>query len=200
MDQTDIVLAEELLEYSFRDKELLKRAVTHASLVEVRHESNERLEFLGDAVLGLVVCEYLHESFPNLLEGDMTKIKSLVVSRNQCAAVAEELGLEQLLRMGKGMVSRRGVPQSVLAAVYEALIGAIYIDGGLEPAKKLITRNLKDHIHAAADSGHQSNFKSVLQQLAQRVYELTPQYLVLDEKGPDHAKAFEVAVEVGARS
>jgi ribonuclease-3 len=199
MDKADISSAEELVGYSFRDKALLERSVTHASLVDVRHESNERLEFLGDAVLGLVVCEYLHEKFPDLLEGDMTKIKSLVVSRNQCADVAEEMGLEHLLRMGKGMVGRGGLPRSVLAAVYESLIGAIYIDGGLEPARQMITNNLKKRIHAAAESGHQSNFKSVLQQLSQRIYELTPQYIVLDEKGPDHAKAFEVAVEIGAR-
>lgn len=199
MNETELEQAEALIGYHFNDRELLQRALTHASLSDSRLESNERLEFLGDSVLGLVVCQYLYENFTDLLEGEMTKIKSMVVSRKLCADIAEEMGLSDVLRLGKGMSNRANLPGSVAAAVYEALIGAIYIDGGLEAARSFILANLVSHINDAFSSGHQSNFKSVLQQLAQQQYSQTPQYIVLDEKGPDHAKCFEVCVEIGAR-
>lgn len=199
METQDIHKAEELLGYAFKDKALLKRALTHASLADSRLQSNERLEFLGDAVLGMVVCEHLFANYENLLEGEMTKIKSTVVSRRVCAKIAEELKLEELLRLGKGMSNRTALPGSVVAAVYESLIGALFIDGGLDVARKFILQKLTPWIERAARSGHQSNFKSVLQQVAQQNLSMTPQYLVLDEKGPDHAKCFEVCVEIGAR-
>jgi len=199
MKTDDIAKAEQMLGYTFRDHTLLKRALTHASLADSRLESNERLEFLGDAILGMVVCEYLFEHYEGLLEGEMTKIKSTVVSRRVCAEVAIDLGLDELLRLGKGMSNRADLPGSVVAAVYEALIGAIYIDGGMESARRFILDGLKPFIERAEASGHQSNFKSVLQQASQQHFQMTPQYLVLDEKGPDHAKCFEVCVEIGAR-
>ena len=199
MDPTELRTAEKLLGHRFADKDLLEQALTHASVAESRLESNERLEFLGDAVLGLVVCEYLYQRFDNLLEGDLTKIKSSVVSRRCCAEIAQELGLDELLRLGKGLADRDSLPKSVVAAVYESLIGALLIDGGLEAASKFILKGMKPTIKHAAGSGHQYNFKSVLQQSAQEVLDLQPQYLVLDEKGPDHAKCFEVCVEMGAR-
>lgn len=199
MDPEYVAIAHKLLDYEFSDMPLLKRAVTHASLVDSRLESNERLEFLGDSVLGVIVCDYLYRKYPDLLEGELTKIKSLVVSRRVCAEVAKELGLDELLRLGKGMSNRASLPRSVLAAVYEALIGAIYLDGGLKEARKFILTSMKPRIEASAKSGHQSNFKSVLQQLSQQQFDHTPQYLVLDEQGPDHAKCFEICVEIGAR-
>ncbi|MCP3902831.1 MAG: ribonuclease III [Planctomycetes bacterium] len=199
MTPEDIERAEELLGHEFSDRDLLQRAVTHASVVDSRLESNERLEFLGDAVLGIVVCEYLFEQFEDLLEGEMTKIKSTVVSGQCCAVVAAEMGLEELLRLGKGMSNRPTLPLSVVAAVYEAIIGAIYLDGGLDAAREFILRHMEDRIHDASRSGHQDNFKSVLQQAAQQVLAQTPQYVILDEKGPDHAKCFEVCVDIGAR-
>ena len=125
MDAAAIARAEELVGHEFADKELLYRALTHASLVTSRLESNERLEFLGDAVLGLVVCDYLYTTFDGLLEGAMTKIKSMVVSRKLCADVGIELGLDELLRLGKGMVHRDALPESVVAAV---------LDGPTHPA------------------------------------------------------------------
>jgi ribonuclease III len=198
MNQIELDEAERLIGYHFNDPALLKRALTHASLADSRLDSNERLEFLGDSVLGLVICQYLFENFTDLLEGEMTKIKSMVVSRQLCAQIAEQLGLADLLRLGKGMPGRNGLPGSVTAAVYEALIGALYLDGGLEAAREFILRDMIEHIDAAFQSGHQSNFKSVLQQLAQMHFNQTPQYVVLDEKGPDHAKCFEVCVEIGA--
>jgi ribonuclease-3 len=199
MSPEEILKAEAMLGHTFNDHALLKRALTHASLATSRLESNERLEFLGDAVLGLVVCEHLYDMYEDLLEGEMTKIKSTVVSRRVCAKVAVEIGLDELLRLGKGMSNRAALPGSVVAAVFEALIGALYIDGGMDVARKFILDRLLPWIERAEASGHQSNFKSVLQQAAQQQMQQTPQYLVLDEKGPDHAKCFEVCVEIGAR-
>jgi ribonuclease-3 len=199
MTTTEIETIEQLLGHRFNDHELLARALTHASLVDSRLQSNERLEFLGDAVLGLVVCSDLYNSFCDQLEGEMTKIKSTVVSRKVCAEIAQGLGLDELLRLGKGMSKHASLPGSVLAAVFESLVGALYLDGGLEKAREFVLRVMRPRIEAAARSGHQQNFKSVLQQSAQQTLGQTPQYLVLDEKGPDHAKCFEVAVEIGAR-
>jgi ribonuclease III len=198
MNETELAQAEELIGYRFNDPNLLRRALTHASLSDSRLESNERLEFLGDSVLGLVVCQYLFENYEELLEGEMTKIKSMVVSRRLCATIAEQMGLADILRLGKGMSNRANLPGSVAAAVYEALIGAIFVDGGMEVARRFILEHMVPYINEAYASGHQSNFKSVLQQIAQQRHSQTPQYLVLDEKGPDHAKCFEVCVEIGA--
>ncbi|MFK7960414.1 MAG: ribonuclease III [Phycisphaerales bacterium] len=197
MTEADIEAIEDALEYEFEDRDLLKRALTHASLVDCRTDSNERLEFLGDAVLGMVVCEHLYRTYPEHLEGDMTKVKSTVVSRQNCAVVADRMGLADHLRIGKGMCNRKKLPSSVLAAVFESIIGAIYLDGGLGAAEGFILDHLEEIAERAASSGHQSNFKSVLQQAAQQYFELTPHYTVLDEKGPDHAKCFEVCVDLG---
>lgn len=199
MTQDELNRIQDLLSHEFSDAELVQRALTHASLVENRLQSNERLEFLGDAVLGLVVCAFLFQQYPDLLEGEMTKIKSTVVSRRICAEIAAELGFDELLRLGKGMNQSVALPGSVLAAVFEALVGALYLDGGLKAAQDFILRVMGNRIESAARSGHQHNFKSVLQQTAQQSLGLTPQYVILDEKGPDHAKCFEVAVEIGAR-
>ncbi|MEM8738552.1 MAG: ribonuclease III [Planctomycetota bacterium] len=188
-----------LIGYLFKDADLLNEAITHASFADHRLKSNERMEFLGDAILGYVVCEHLYREFPDLLEGDMTKIKSSVVSRRVCAKVTQSLKLEGLLNLGKGMAGRPNLPGSVAAAVLESIIAAIYLDGGMEPARAFILRQLKPYIDEAAASNHQHNFKSALQQLAQKSLPDNPTYLVLDEKGPDHAKAFEVCIEILGR-
>lgn len=188
--------AEAALGYQFKNPELLSIALTHASFVEARIDSNERLEFLGDAVLGLVVCERIFERYPALLEGEMTKIKSMAVSRTTCTQIARQLGLGEMLIIGKGMLNGEGMPASLLAAVLESLIGAVYLDGGIDAAKALIVPLVDPLIEQAADSGHQQNFKSVLQQHAQQVLGQTPAYRVLDEKGPDHAKCFKICVEL----
>ncbi len=199
MDSTQLERLEALLGHHFGNAALLEHAFTHASLVENRLESNERLEFLGDAVLGMVVCTYLYDCFPEMLEGEMTKIKSTVVSRKMCAEIAQSLGLEELLRLGKGMSHHLTLPSSVLAAVFESLVGALYLDAGEAVARAFILSVVRPRIEAAARSGHQDNFKSVLQQAAQQTIGVTPVYVILDEKGPDHAKCFEVAVEIGSR-
>ena len=188
-----------ILGYLFKDADILAEALTHASSADHRLKSNERMEFLGDAILGYVVCEYLYHEFPDLLEGDMTKIKSAVVSRRVCAQITKKIRLDELLSLGKGMTGRPGLPASVAAAVFEAIIAAIYLDGGMEPARQFILDHMKSQIHDAASSTHQQNFKSVLQQLAQKLLPSNPSYVLLDEKGPDHAKAFEICVEIDGR-
>jgi len=199
VDQTAIDCCQKAVNYTFQDPSLLELALTHSSVASTRVESNERLEFLGDAVLGLVVCQELYERFRDLLEGQMTKIKSTVVSRKTCSEIAEQTGIVDSLILGKGMPNAEKLPQSVSAAVLEAIIGAIHIDGGIEPAREFILATVGPYIDEAFENEHQRNFKSVLQQQAQRRWGATPEYHLLDEKGPDHSKCFEVSVAVGGR-
>lgn len=190
---------QEAIGYKFNDAELLKTALTHASVSPTRLQSNERLEFLGDAILGMVVCQYLFETYPAYLEGELTKIKSAVVSRKTCAEIAEELGLPEWLYLGKGISSRARLPSSLAAAVFESLIAAMAIDSNLEAARAFIIEHMAPHIERAVASEHQENFKSQLQQHAQKELGATPVYEMLDEQGPDHSKCFEVAVQVAGR-
>ncbi len=186
--------AQEAIGYKFKDRRLLEQALTHASLAETRLRSNERLEFFGDAVLGMIVCEELYKRFGDHLEGELTKIKSAVVSRRTCEIIARKRGLDLCLLLGKGISDRDQLPNSLSAAVYEALIGAIYLDGGLEAASRFVLEDMTEHIIAAAESENQQNYKSHLQQHAQKHTGIIPIYEVLDEKGPDHSKCFEVCV------
>src|SRR5882672_11077533 len=128
--------------YRFRRPELLRASLTHTSGANTRAASNERLEFLGDSVLGLVCCEQLYARFPEYQEGDMTKVKSVVVSRRTCAHISRLLRLGEFLFMGKGMNARAEVPANLLADVYEALVAAIFLDGGVDVAKPFILHHL----------------------------------------------------------
>jgi len=188
---------QEALGYRFQKPALLRAALTHASGADTRLSSNERLEFLGDAVLGLVTCEQLFLRFPDYQEGDMTKIKSVVVSRRTCARMSKLLNLGDFLFLGKGMHLHTAVPASLLADVFESLVAAIYLDGGLEAARTFILRSLSPEIDTVAEGAHGGNFKSLLQQVAQREFNETPQYDLLDEQGPDHSKCFKVAAVIG---
>jgi ribonuclease-3 len=189
-------LATTLLGYTFKSVNLLKEALTHASIADNRLLSNERMEFLGDAVLDLVVCGELYRRFPEHLEGELTKIKSAVVSRRTCAEVSTETGLIDLLITGKGISSRSAMPSSLAAAVYESICAALYLDGGFEVAKEYILRTINSKIDAIAADEHRQNYKAVLQQHAQKAMGSTPIYELLDEKGPDHSKCFEVCVVI----
>jgi len=191
--------AEQLLSYQFKDVALLQEALTHSSIADHRLKSNERMEFLGDAILDMVICEELYRRFPQFLEGDLTKIKSAVVSRRLCCEVALELGLQEVLLIGKGISSREQMPLSLSANVYEAIVAAIYIDGGFTIARDFILRTLGAKIDLIASTTHQQNYKAVLQQHAQKILGSPPVYELLDEKGPDHAKCFEVCVRIDGR-
>jgi len=182
--------------YTFRSRKILRSAMTHASGAEHRLASNERLEFLGDAILGFVVCEMLFQQFPQYLEGELTKIKSVVVSRQTCAKISEALGLQEFLILGKGMTTTPTVPPSVLADVFESLLAAIYLDGGIEAARHFLQTYIEPEVELAATGELGGNYKSLLQQFAQREFGSTPTYHLLDEKGPDHSKCFKMVAQV----
>lgn len=183
--------------YVFSDKSLLLEALTHASGADHRLASNERLEFLGDAILGAVVCELLFAQYPDYLEGDLTKIKSVVVSRQTCAKISEALGMQEFLIVGKGMASSPSIPLSLLADVFESLVAAIYLDGGNDASRRFIQEYIGPEIELAAAGELGGNYKSLLQQFAQREFSSTPTYRLLDEKGPDHRKCFKIAALIG---
>ncbi len=194
-----LVRCEQRIGYSFADKSLLRAALTHASGAEHRLASNERLEFLGDAILGAVVCELLYRWFPNYLEGDLTKIKSAVVSRQTCAKISDAMNLQEFLIVGKGMTTSPSVPPSLLADVFESVLAAIYLDGGDAVSREFIERHMGPEIELAVTGDMGENYKSLLQQFAQREYGTTPVYQLLDEKGPDHNKCFKVTAQVGTQ-
>lgn len=198
-DRRQLELCQERIGYTFHDPSILRFALTHASGAMHRLGSNERLEFLGDAILGGVVCELLFHQFPDLLEGDLTKIKSVVVSRITCAKISEELQIEEFLILGKGMTTNKHVPRSVLADVLESLVAAIYLDGGHPAAREFITRIMQPEIDHVADSDNDDNYKSTLQQMAQRDFGSTPTYQLVDERGPDHDKSFKVTAFIAGR-
>lgn len=191
---------QERIGYRFRNKKLLQSALTHASGADHRLASNERLEFLGDAILGAVVCEMLFHQYPAYQEGELTKIKSVVVSRETCAKISRSLGLQEVLIIGKGMATNREVPASLLADVFESLLAAIYLDGGNSEVRQFIERYLSPEIEDAASGALGENYKSVLQQRAQQEFGSTPVYRLLDEKGPDHAKCFRVTAVVAGQN
>lgn len=199
MDEEILQKIEQITGYQFSDKSILVQAFTHSSAVDDRLHSNERLEFLGDAVLALVICEALFERFPEYLEGDLTKIKSKLVSRETCAQIAGQLGLHEFLKVGKGMVSNRALSGSLAAGVLETVIAAIYIDGGFDAARAFIQTIFNDLLEEADAEQVQGNFKSLLQQYAQEQFSATPSYILLDEKGPDHNKCFELEVMITDR-
>jgi len=199
MDQDSRHQIEQMLGHEFSDPSLLAKAFTHSSSVDSRLDSNERLEFLGDAVLSLVICQALFEKFERYGEGELTKMKSMLVSRGTCAHVARRLGLPKFLIVGKGMVSHKAFPTSLAAGLLEAVIAAVYLDRGFEPARDFILHNfaaLIDQIDAEEAHG---NYKSLLQQHAQEQFSMAPMYVLLDEKGPDHNKCFESEVVIDQR-
>lgn len=196
MEETKIEVAEQLLHHQFREPALLREALTHASAASDRLASNERMEFLGDAVLDLIVCDALYSRFPDLHEGDLTTMKSSVVSRRTCAAIARDSGLDQLLVVGKGIANRQSLPSSLAAGVYESVVAALYLDGGLAAAKAFVLRTMEPFIKAAGESEHANNFKAMLQQHVQIKFNTGPTYQLLDEQGPDHSKCFHVGVTI----
>jgi ribonuclease-3 len=187
---------QEAIGYRFQHPELLRAALTHTSGANTRLASNERLEFLGDSVLGLVTCEQLYLRFPQYQEGEMTKIKSAVVSRAACAQFSEELGLGDFVFVGRGMRASASLPSNLMADVFESLVAAIYLDGGMDTVKPFLLAFITPEINRVVNDVANSNYKSLLQQVAQREFGGTPRYQVLDEQGPDHSRSFKVAVVI----
>jgi ribonuclease-3 len=199
MDEGTLQQIEQITGYKFSNRNLLSKAFAHSSAVDDRLFSNERLEFLGDSVLAAVICRALFEQFPGYMEGDLTKIKSMLVSRRTCARVTKRLGLHEFLKIGKGMASSRALTSSLAASLLEAVIAAIYIDGGFDAAGGFILRAFAPEISQTDAEQSHGNFKSLLQQYAQQQLNTTPIYVLLDEKGPDHDKCFESEVVIDER-
>lgn len=183
------------LDYEFKDLSLLETALTHSSYAnEFSCPSNERLEFLGDALLGCVVSVLLYEKYPSYAEGDLSKIRSRVVSGANFAKYAEMLGLGGQIRLGKGEESTGGRErESNNANAFEALIGALYLDAGYEKAFEVVSRLFRDAIER---DDFPRDSKTQLQEVSQSVFGKTPEYRVLSEEGPPHERTFTVEVRI----
>jgi ribonuclease III len=196
-------ILEEKLGYVFRTSSLCECALTHKSWMnetqETERTDNERLEFLGDAVLALVTSDLLMKRFPDQPEGELSKARAAIVNEAGLAKVAEALALGQWIFLGRGEEQAGGrQKRSLLANAFEALLGAVYLDGGFAAAFQVAER-LFVPIIADVPSAASKDFKSRLQELAQAKMQMAPTYSVLSEQGPDHAKTFEVAISVGDR-
>jgi ribonuclease-3 len=185
---------ERLIGYKFRNSLLLAEALTHPSLSFERktfHFDNQRLEFLGDAVLQLVVTHHLYRLFPAFSEGQLTKLRSRIVSREGLKKHATALGLGDYLMLGRGEEASRGRERSsTLADSFEALVGAIYLDSDIETVRRFILRVADDELGALAREPAEHNPKGELQEILQALSPQSPSYDVLSETGPDHLKEF----------
>lgn len=184
--------------YRFRNPVLLRTALTHSTAASSMVDSNERMEFLGDAFLGLVVTDRIYHRFPDYLEGSLSIIKGEIVSRRSCTRIAKRLELEKHLILGKGF---RQIPDSILANLIEALIAAVYLDGGAQTAREFVERIFNDAFDEATREPDHSNFKAILQTELHRNHSgVQAQYVILDEQGPPHHKCFKVQVRIGERA
>lgn len=195
----DISTLEDTIDITFDNKQLLQRAVTHRSYLNEHSgediEHNERLEFLGDAVLELVTTDFLFENYPDRPEGELTAIRAALVNTDSISEVGDEIGLESHLRLSKGEREATGRGrQFILANTYEAVIGAIYKDQGYAQAQEFIHSTLLYKAEQIIASGSWRDPKSIFQEAAQEEVSITPEYKTLDESGPDHDKVFTVGV------
>jgi ribonuclease III len=192
----------ERLGWHVNDQELFAQALAHRSWCaeHPRHEPNERLEFLGDAVLGQIVTDYLYRSYPDLPEGELAKARAAVVNSVALASTARELRVGSALLLGKGEDSSGGrLKPSILADAMEAIIGAIYLDAGYAVTETIVLRLLGDRLRESARGPGEEDYKTRLQELCAQTFDELPVYRVTDS-GPDHAKVFEAEVIVARRS
>ena len=195
---------EERLRVTFKNSALLQQALTHSSYLNehphVAAESNERLEFLGDAVLGLVIAGDLYGSYPGLDEGKLTELRTHLVRGGTLAKAARRLKLGDEISFGRGeeAAGGRGRPSN-LAHAYEAIVGAIYLDSGIRSARSFIRRSLKPEYQLVADEAFPMDAKSLLQEISQSRFQSAPRYLLVKEEGPDHARLFTFEVRINGR-
>lgn len=196
MEDSPLDRLQERLGLVFLRQDLLRHALTHRSAVsDSPLASNERLEFLGDAVLGLVVCDYLFQRFPQYNEGQLAKGKSYIVSEGVLALAASAIGLEECLILAPSESATGGRQRpSILSDAFEALIAAIYLDLGLEPARGVILACLQEAMDAFAQNQHRRDFKSHLQEITQAHTRHIPTYVITQEQGRDHEKTFTAEV------
>lgn len=193
---------EKVIGHKFTNKDLLKEALTHRSYINENPkwgiEDNERLEFLGDAVLELSVTEELYKRFPDRKEGPMTSYRAALVNYVMLAKIAGEISLDKFIMLSKGEARDTGKAREViLANAMESLIGAIYLDAGQDAARKFVNDFVLDHLAEVLKTGAYRDSKSLLQEKAQEKKKITPIYRVISESGPDHAKIFTVGVYFG---
>jgi ribonuclease-3 len=198
----DLANLQQILGISFNDLSLLEQAMIHSSYVNEKPAfavtSNERLEFLGDAILGFIVAEQLYHDFPHLDEGDMTKLRSAVVRRDYLAGIATDISLGDYLYLGKGEEASGGRHKPTnLAAALEAVIAAVYLDQGLAITRDVILKLFGVELEKLTSESIGVDYKSQLQNFTQARWQLTPAYQVIEATGPDHDKSFTVEVRVG---
>ncbi len=196
-----MISLESRLGYNFKNISLLKNALVHTSYAnEVRNgiSSNERLEFLGDSVLSLIVSDHIFNKFPNLPEGELTRLRASLVCEKALCSFARELDLGHFLYLGKGEDKGGGRDRdSILADAFEAVLAAIYLDGGMEAAKKYVMRFVLCEIDSHIDE-NTKDYKTILQEIIQRNPEETVSYILTDSNGPDHDKSFTVEVHLNS--
>ncbi len=187
---------------SFKNDKLLKEALTHRSYLNENPSwdlpNNERLEFLGDAVLEIIVTEFLFNAYPKFQEGELTSLRAALVNYIMLSQIAKEISLDNFILFSKGEAKDKGKAREViLANAMEALIGALYLDGGYDKAKEFISGFITPKITIVIKEGLYRDAKSWLQEIVQEKDKVTPMYKVLGEKGPDHEKEFSVGVYIG---
>jgi len=204
MKKKPLVLLQEHLSYSFENIALLQQALTHRSYVNESREKtakdNERLEFLGDAVLDLIICQALMERFPKSPEGDLSKMKAEIVNEQSLAKISKEFDLGTFLFLGKGEKRTQGSEKpSLLANAFEALIAAIYLDKGLESVRRVILKHFQKALTCLTPGEISFDYKTALQEYSQKTFGGLPIYRVMNETGPDHQKEFEIETIVNGK-
>lgn len=186
----------DMLGHRFADPALLTEALTHTTYANEnpRFRANERLEFLGDAVVGMVIAQYLFQQFPDLPEGELTKIRAAVVCEPSLASRSRSLTVGQFMRFGKGETVSGRDRDSILADAFEALVGALFLDGGLEVARTFVLRELSPLVAEARTGQVRVDYKTRLQERLQRDWLEAPTYKLIEEEGPAHSKRFQVGV------
>jgi ribonuclease III len=198
----DLVLLQQSINITFNNPALLELAMIHSSYINENPAkapaSNERLEFLGDAVLGLIIAESLYQEYPDSPEGDMTRLRSALVRRETLAEIARTINLGDYLSLGNGEESGGGRDKSAnLAGAFESLIAAIYLDKGLEETRVFIRNLFGTGMYKQAHQGVVTDYKSKLQEMMQAERQITPEYHLISATGPDHDRQFTVAVKIG---
>ncbi len=194
------IAIEERLRYTFKDKFLLALAFVHRSYVNenrtITELHNERLEFLGDSILGMLIAEYVYKHLPEKPEGELSYLRSRLVEAASCVVYVQKLRLEEFLLLGRGEKRNDGRGrESILADLFEAVIGAIYLDGGIQAARLFVFNNLAEEIQEIIEQP-EHNWKALLQDYSQKRFQNPPRYELISETGPDHHKNFEIAVYV----
>lgn len=199
MEDKNVEMVERETGYTFRDKSLLKKALTHSS--KDRNENYEKLEFLGDSVLQIIISKHLYENHSELSEGEMTVTRAYTVCGDTLGTAAESMGLYKHIIIGSsGMKRRINRNKSVLADVFEAVTAAIYLDGGFEAAESFVIGRLSDYLDEYIESGDNRDYKTKLQHITQEINQTEPEYIIKSEKGPAHDRTFTVEVSIDGKT